>query len=394
MSNQHVNPAVLQRALERLGWRTVGGFREALAYWEPMNQDHARAERVTFPLAPSAPDYSDLLDDIVRRMHTLYGSEFAEVFSLATLLVERQFDEVDVKRQTDNRAGLIKWLSGNDMVDSTQGILAAAAKSSNLTRKRYAHAQSVIAEDFLKHCYMGQTKIGSYVVTALTPSAQTFATSRAMDAGSKKHPRIPGRDITARLVTSLQAVRDALDETPASADTFGAFDERVNEGISFELLASLQPLTSGDESAITIEFNSNDQHTLMPDETHRAEFTFTPEDGAQIGRARAYFEQTPAPSLVSIVGEITGLKNSESDPEHRVTLVGRVKGKPRTVTVRLTNQQYDEALKAHGAKRMFSVVGELEERTRGGFIPQAESVFIEDTSVSAPLPDHTITTLF
>lgn len=394
MSDQHMNPAVLTRALEQLGWHTVGGFRDALTYWEPINHEHARAERVAFPLAPAAPDYSDLLDDIARRMHTLYGSEFAEVFSLATLLVERQFDEVDVKRQTDNRAGLIKWLSGNDMVDSTQGILAAAAKSSNLTRKRYAHAQSVIAEDFLSQCYMGQTKIGSYVVTALTPSAQTFATSKAVDAGSKKHPRISGRDITARLVTSLQAVRDALDETPALAETFDAFDERVVEGVSFELLASLQPLTSGDESAITVEFNSNDQHTLIPDETRRVEFAFTPEDGAKIGRARAYFEQTPEPSLVSMVGEITGLKNSESDPEHRVTLVGRVKGKPRTVTVHLTDEQYDEALKAHGAKRMFSVVGELEERTRGSFISQAERVHIEETSVSAPLPDHTITPLF
>lgn len=138
MSDQHMNPAVLTRALERLGWHMVGGFRNTLAYWEPVGREHPRAERIAFPLAPDAPDYDDLLDDVAVRMRTLYGSEFAEVFSLASLLVERQFDEVDVKRQIDNRAGLIKWLSGNEMVDSTQGILAAAAKSSNLTRKRFA----------------------------------------------------------------------------------------------------------------------------------------------------------------------------------------------------------------------------------------------------------------
>jgi len=394
MSNKHMDPAVLTRTLERLGWHTVGGFRDTLAYWEPLSREHSRAERIVFPLATDAPDYDDLLDDVAVRMHTLYGSEFAEVFSLASLLVERQFDEVDVKRQIDNRAGLIKWLSGNEMVDSTQGILAAAAKSSNLTRKRYARAQSVIAEDFLSQCYMGQTKISSYVITALTPSAQTFATSKAVGAGSKKHPRISGREITARLVTSLQAVRDALDETPTTSETFDAFDERVIEGVSFELLASLQPLTSGDESAITVEFNNNDQQTLVQGEARRVEFAFTPEDGVKIGRARAYFEETPEPTLVSIVGEITGLKNSESDPEHRITLSARVHGKPRTVTVHLSDEQYDEALRAHGAKRMFSVVGELEERTRGGVIAQAERVQTEETLVSAPLPDYPTTPLF
>ncbi|GAB2837469.1 hypothetical protein ACFQ0P_13910 [Microbacterium insulae] len=394
MSDGPMNPAVLTRALERLGWHTVGGFRDTLAYWEPVGREHTRSERIAFPLAPDAPDYADLLGDVAVRMHTLYGSEFAEVLSLASMLVERQFDEVDVKRHIDNRAGLIKWLSGNEMVDSTQGILAAAAKSSNLTRKRFAQAQSVIAEDFLSQCYMGQTKISSYVITALTPSAQTFATSKAVDAGSKKHPRISGREITARLVTSLQAVRDALDETPASADTFEAFDERVIAGVSFELLASLQPLTSGDESAISVEFNSNDQHTLMPGEPRNIEFAFTPEDGAKIGRARAYFEQTPEPTLMSIVGEITGLKNSESDPEHRITLSTRVNGKPRTVTVHLSDEQYDEALRAHGAKRMFSVVGELEERTRGSVIAQAERVHTEETSVSTPLTDYPTTPLF
>lgn len=394
MSDKHMNPVVLTRALQRLGWHQAGGFRDTLAYWEPLGRAHTRAERVVFPLAPDAPDYGDLLDDVAVRMHTLYGSEFAEVLSLATLLVERQFDEVDVKRHIDNRAGLIKWLSGNEMVDSTQGILAAAAKSSNLTRKRYAHAQSVIAEDFLNQCYMGQTKISSYVITALTPSAQTFATSKAVDAGSKKHPRISGREITARLVTSLRAVRDALDETPTAAETFDAFDERVIEGVSFELLASLQPLTSGDESAISVEFNSNDQHTLMPDEARRVEFAFTPEDGTKIGRARAYFEQTPEPSLVSIVGEITTLKNSESDAERQIKLHGRLKGKPRTVLVNLSEEQYELALQAHGAKRMFSVVGELEERTRGSLIAQADTVHIEETSVSMPLPGHPTTPLF
>ena len=394
MSDQTVNPAVLTRTLERLGWHTVGGFRNVLSYWEPSEGESRRADRVVFPLVPDAPDYGDLLDDLVHQLHEQYGSDFDETLELATLLVERQFDEVDVKRQIDNRAGLIKWLSGNEMVDSTQGILAAAAKSSNLTRKRFAQAQSVIAEEFLSQCYMGQTKISSYVITALTPSAQTFATSKAVDAGSKKHPRISGREITARLVTSLQAVRDALDETPAKAETFDAFDERVIEGVSFELLASLQPLTSGDESAISVEFNSNDQHTLMPDDTRRVEFAFTPEDGAKIGRARAYFEQTPEPTLMSIVGEITGLKNSESDPEHRITLSTRVNGKPRTVTVHLSDEQYDEALRAHGAKRMFSVVGELEERTRGSVIAQAERVHTEETSVSVPLTDYPTSPLF
>ncbi len=394
MSDDTPNTAVLARALTRLGWRTVGGFREALSYWEPSARTRERSERVVLPLIADAPDYLDLLGDAIRQMQNLYGRDFAEALELATLLLERKFDEVNVKRETDNDAGLIKWQSGNQLVDSTQGILAAAAKSSNLSRKRYSNAQAVIADDFLSQCYMGQTRVGSYIVTALTPSNQTFATSKATGKGAKKHPRISGREITATLVTALEAVREALDESAKKTANFAAFDQRVIRGVSFELLAALQPVTTGNESAIAVEFNHNEESSLLTDRPRRVEVAFTPEDGVRISQARAYFEKTPAPKLVAMVGEITALKNSESDAEHQIRLHGRIKGKPRTVVVHLSEQQYDEAVRAHGSKRMFSVLGELEERTRGSVIAQAENVRVEQTPVSATLPDHPSTPLF
>ena len=400
MNEPTLEPIILTRVLLRLGWERVGSFRESVAYWEPADSasnrfTSVRDERILFPLATDAPDFDDLLEEVTFRLRARHGEDFVHEEELVRLLIQRRLDEIDVKRETDNAAGLIRWQTGNQMVESARGLLGAAARAANLPRKRFAQAQSTIAEAFLQSCYMGQTRVGSYVVTALTPAGQTFATSRAVDANSKKHPRITGRQITATLVNSLSAVREAIEVSKKTPDgDIAAFEEQIMAGVSFELLASLEPLTADDESAIVIEYNDIEQTSLLPSPQQRVEFAFTPEDGKTIARAKSFFEAAPEPTHVVMSGEVTFLKNSQSDSEHQIRLHTRLHGKPRSVVVNLSAEQYDSAVRAHGAKVMITVMGELEQKTRGSIVERPENVRIESTPVSVELPASTDTPLW
>ena len=113
-----------------------------------------------------------------------------------------------------------------------------------------------------------------------------------------------------------------------------------------------------------------------------AEFAFSPEDSGVISEARKYFESSPQPKDARVTGEVTDLKNSSAESEHRIKLAARINGQPKSVTIQLTPEQYASAMEAHGLGRLFTVVGELEMRKRMAHMDAPERVHIEEALVN------------
>lgn len=391
MSISGTNSSTLRRALRRLGWIQVGSFRDALQYWEPRLPDRSAPsslgfDRLIVPVHDATDDAQDLLDEASIALLQRYGREYSQTLEMIDLMIARHLDEVEVSRETPNHAGLIRWQLGNEAIESTRGILSASARAAMSKKKRFAGAENVISEEFLSQCYMGQTKVGSYVVTALTPAETDILTSRAKPDPKKGAPRIASRLITDTLVTSLEAVKDAIAEAHEAPEDRAndAFELAVMSGVSYELLAALEPLTRETESSIQVAYFRTEHDGIDEESTHRAtqEITFTPQDSKIIARARTYFARTPEPKSMRLTGEVTDLKNSSAAAEHRIKLATRINGRPRTVTVNLTADQYATAVDAHGQERLFTVYGELETRQRGAYVETPETVRVEDALVS------------
>lgn len=384
MTELSLSTDVLRRSMKRLGWSTVGSFRNDLQYWEPRGLEEQQAgmlelPRVILPLQENASDAEDLLDDAALFLSQQYGQEFKNVVETVRLMLSRHLDEIEVRRATSNAAGLIQWQLGNDAIASTREILSASAKAASSRRKRFFNAESIIAEEFLAQCYMGQTKVGSYVVTALTPAEASLATSRSQK-NDKLHPRIEGRMVTETLAESLEAVQDAIAEAKRSGGQIEAFEMAVSSGVSYELLSALEPLTRGTESGIEITYFRTEVNE--PATARTVEFAFTPEDNLVIAKAREYFEASPQSKDARLTGEVTDLKNSSAESEHRIKLAARVNGKPKSVTIELTPEQYTSAVEAHGLGRLFTVVGELAMQKRAAHMKTPERVVVEETLVN------------
>lgn len=395
MSNSVTNSATLRRALRRLGWVQVGSFRDALQYWEPRSPDRTAPsslglDRLIVPIHDDSDDTQDLLDEASMALLQRYGADFSQTLEMIELMTARHLDEIEVRRETPDHAGLIRWNLGNEAIESTRGVLAASARAAMSKKKRFASAENVISEEFLSQCYMGQTKVGSYVVTALTPAEAAILTSRAKPDPKKSRPRIPSRLVTDTLMTSLEAVKDAISETrKASEDRVeDAFELAVMSGVSYELLAALEPLTRETESSIQITYfhATRDDAGENPNDRTSQEISFTPQDSEIIARARTYFAQTPEPKAMRLTGEVTDLKNSSAAAEHRIKLATRINGRPRTVTVNLSADQYTSAVEAHGKQHLFTVYGELETRQRGAYVETPDAVRVEDALISEESP--------
>lgn len=372
---------ILTRAMTRLGWRATGSFRDAITYWEPIAGDNAGPDELIVPNDPAATDFEKLLDRASRTLSNLYGEQLAQLTQMIETMITQNLVELLTRRDTPNHSGIIGWSDGNAMIEGTRGLLIASAKATHKPRRRFANADAVIAEDYLAACKMGQTQVGSYVVTALTPTGGSFVATRSTKVNQKKLPVFEGRDITQTLVTALEASVSAI-AASETGEKPEAFESHVPQGVSYELVRALRQVVSSDvESSVSVELRDEiaSQSSSSP-KVH--EFTFTPPDALALRKAERYFEDSPAPSAVALSGEVVLLKNSARGAEHQIKLQTRVHGNPRTVTVTLSPEQYEEALRAHADAVQLSVRGEVELRARSAVMEVADHVLVETVSVA------------
>ncbi|SIS12940.1 hypothetical protein [Microbacterium sp. RURRCA19A] len=396
MSDGEVQPRVLRNALKRLGWQSTGTFRDRIEYWEPATRElRGPIQEVVLPLRDDLSDSALLVHRALLALHSEYGQEFDQVVQMVEAMVSRQLDEVLSRRETGNKSGVIAWKDGDSMVEGTRGLLVAAAKATSHSRRRFLNNDTAIAEAFLDKCLMGQTQIGSYVVTALTPAHGKFSTSAPEAKEAAKAPAYAGRTITSTLQTALGAVVESVHEV-RHGGSVEAFDTHVTDGVSLELLKALAKIVGDAEASVAVHYNNDDVLDVPELDQHGASFEFVPPDAIVLADAVRHFESAPEPKLVAISGEVVQLHRVSSKPDRTIQLSARVNGVPRVVQVSLTPEQYELALEAHAREVQLSVTGEMEQRARNSTIPVATYVKAEDVPVKranlaneSPLPFFT-----
>lgn len=382
MSDAVSQVLVLRRALQRLGWAPTGTFRNRVEYWEPQ-EDNLRGSvhEVILPLGEDISDRDSLTERALAALDGEYGVEFRKTLQMIETMISKHLDEVLSSRSTEDDRGLIPWDEGSSMVIGTRGLLSAAAKATSRSRRRFANAETPISDAFLERCLMGQTRVGSYVVTALTPAHGSFSSSGSTAVGDAvKAPTYDGRAITSKLQSALAAVAEAVHET-RSGGSVEAFDSYINNGVSLELIRSITQVVGDVEASVSIQYNDSDVLDSPEFQRGGQTFYFTPPDAVVLANAAHYFAEAPEPKLAALSGEVIGLRSSTASPERTIQLFARVDGSPRVVHVSLTPEQYEMALEAHKRETRLSVTGELEIRTRGSVIQVAEYVKVEDVPV-------------
>jgi hypothetical protein len=330
-------------------------------------------DEILVPLDPAKGDFDPLLDRAWRTLLSKYGHDAARVRDLLTLRLSANLASTQWKKQTAVNAGLITWVEGESLFNAAQDSLTASAKATHEKRMHHGTASAYIARKFLEKTLMGQTEIGSFIVTAHTPSTERFHVSQRSENRAAKDYRqaemVSGGEILATLKRSLEAVRAGLDEYRHSPNIEG-FVPLIEDGVSFELVRSLTALTQGGDAAVSIETDTGNGDGR----TEHAEITFDSVESAVLSKVAEKFSEAKAPETVHLLGEVSRLDNSSTSPVHLIGLDIKSGSDVRRARVRLTPEQYELAVEAHAAHNWLEVSGQLQRDGRDYWLYNAARV--------------------
>lgn len=366
---REIDADVLVELLTQFDWRPLPKpIEQPYQVWR---NDFVEQE-VLVPTDPTRPDYDALLWRAYQALSDNHGPEFQRFARYLTIQKRSALNATRWVKESTLSDGLIAWELGESTFEVARKCLSAAAKASKEPRRYYGNASNYIAKRFLDETFMGQTEVGSFVVTAYTPSnRQFFFSESAEQSASSKMLSVEsrsGEEIVEKLEAVVAGIRDALDEFSHSPRD-EMFDELVPAGLSYEMSEALATLSTNGDGAVRFSRRSQESRRSR-------EYVIKSAESPILTRVANRLAITREPQSVNLLGEVTLLDHISSEEAHTVRL--HVSNNPmvRTVRVRLTPDDYKKAIDAHKDDIPLRVSGLVEKEGRYNWIYDPTNVSV------------------
>ncbi|MGY1867309.1 hypothetical protein ACW9HK_19645 [Nocardia gipuzkoensis] len=356
------DPQRLTLALEQIGWQYAGGRTGEYARLREPGEDSGRnSQMVIIPLDTEASEYQD---DMRAVLEFLTSGPWIDSWTrkISPQLTLGTMDVMRLRKETGTPSGLIPWRVGEEFVVAARSVLVAGAKTYMGPARQYRNRYGRFANRFLDTVMMGQTEPGSYVLSAYAPtSAEVPLHSEPTEEG-RGLPNIDfaySRDVTNAIVSSLEAVTDALEHYRRRASMSG-FYESVERGVSYELTKSLSTVVAGsNESDISFELTRETNGVRA--EVTRKEFLFQPADAGVLHQASTWLLTDRPARKTTIIGTVHLLSRREAEEPGTVGIDVVRGAEARKVRVTITDvAEYHYAVLAHEDETFVIVTGNLE----------------------------------
>jgi hypothetical protein len=341
-----VSPTALAAYARGEGWQKA----EAYGTHADVYQAADKPE-IILPRTDRLADYSSVVSQLVTIFAEATGRD-----ELATYrdLIESDHDVVRVRSFGGDDDGSVLIDAGVEMVSQAREILLAAACAARSPQPLYRARANREASDYMRRVKLGQTEHGSFVVTLLAPVPPQLEPHLYPGwVGFDEEPF--ERQVTRRLVTALDASRDAV-ELAASGEGAKAFDKAVEAGVSANLCEALSILI---EQSSGLDISLTWART-RPTPEARCKVAFSANDAEILKEAaRTLRARHPKPD-VSLFGTVHKLKRDQDEVEGLVTLKAFVDDKLQSVRAVLDQANYSVAVHAHDKKAPVLIRGDLE----------------------------------
>jgi hypothetical protein len=349
-----VNPTRLTIFLENAGWRIVGARRGIYNRFAPPGEELERDLNLVVPVDAEAPEYEEQMS---ATLHALRETGIPDWAHLVSSITRSPADQYRFLKETAAPSGFIQWSQGERMFDQVKSTLVAGAKAHVDPAPYFANRLGQFVKRFMDTALMGQTESGSYVVTAFVPVDEVIPLHSARFEGFEvSGATTRTRAVTESILQAIGATSQALQHYH-SRNSYAAFENSVNLGVSFEMLHSLAGLAEGSDGAeVAIELEDIDSGNAH---TRRSSFAFRPTD-AQVLRSAGdrLLEDFPA-RTVTVVGRVHLLRKDTGEPG----LIGiewtSPVGRRRLRVKLLDDSDYNTAVQAHLEGRLVQLSGSL-----------------------------------
>ena len=340
----HISAHDVAAYVRSTGWSCLGNYsREASVFGK---NEHS----LLVPLASDYADYGRRMLEIVANLAKFEGRPensilrdlayaSSDVFRIR--LANPLFDDGEVTLD-----------QGILLFDNAQKIVQAAARSA-LSPKAYHLARAgTQAEEFLKTVKLGQTEIGSYILTIVFP-----VTPDLLD-GEESESALPfERKVTRSLVTGLNALETAV-RSQVAKPSLEPFLSAINLGVSANLCEAISNIgekTNGSTVETQLTWARN-RHIPELDTKTR----FLGGDFSYLRSAATRLKEQDWEDDLQIIGQVTRIESEKVLFGGEVFIYGLVGESPRRVKVTLNKDQYKQANEAHLAGQNIEIGGRLQ----------------------------------
>ncbi|MEV0110826.1 hypothetical protein AB0H42_31465 [Nocardia sp. NPDC050799] len=375
---EKIEPADFETVLRTLGWSQSGGIPGLARQWVKLDDESEPS--VVIPVRKDIRDYRRRISEAISVIYSAQGKS-AEDIVIQFLLPGS--DEITNSKDEETIAGSILWESGEKQMLGLKEMLVAAAKSTESRESHFRNRRWKAASRYMSQVRMGQTRVGSYVVTALSPVGALPIDGRSGVYESNFGPT--GRDVVNTLFSALSAVPESSDQFIRHSNA-GVFLEAVQDGVSLELVRGIKDnlgSSASVETSVSWSPKSDDRFALD-------RVDFEPKHVMPLEVASVYLSRQEKSSTVTVVGRVVKLESADPEEEGIVTLQILEGSEAPHIRVHL-GAEYRKAVEIHGRSLLMVARGKQERPGRDYTLTEVTEVrFFDSRGNSESLTDSLI----
>jgi hypothetical protein len=348
---ESLRPFEVSAYLRSTGWTLAGFMGESATVWNRGDR------RVWLPQDISFADYARRLAEILETLaETESRSELEIVRDLATAAADIVRVRVVSALASD---GSVSIEEGVRLFECSKDMLLAAARAAVAPRAYYRSRLPGPAEGYMRKVRLGQTEIGSYVVTLVCPVSPELqpAESELLQNVEEPFDRRVTRTLAGALNKSAMAARDA-----GLRQDMEPFTAAVRDGVSSNLCNALAEIGGGmEEGSIEVGFTWARSRKIPQGTTSRV---VIPCDAVPVMREAArVLREISADDDFELVGPVVRLESGNPDFGGEAFVYAEV-DTLRRVRVYLDAHDYQLAVIAHQQGLEVVCHGRLEKEGR------------------------------
>jgi len=352
---EKLNPIAVCKYLEQTDWRRFQFKRNDVKVYQIIKNDVFK--QVLVPMDKMMIDYKQVMYNVVENIAELEDKSVEQVM---LYLLNPNTDILKIRLSKKNiESGNILFDDAIQLFDSAKKLLAATALDIINPKKIHYGRIDDSVQQFLNQCRFGQTEIGSYVVSVVCPFAELSEDEGykqlSIFSDEERCANSLTRKVTNKLMDNVAFIKQRIDD--------GRVEDILAEeaGISSNFLEALNGLSFQSENTL-VEFSTEWSPTVK--------INRSPNNHVKV--TNDYYEP------ISLV-----IDKIKEETNKRTEIIGRVKqltaapmvdkrvggnaivvfldenSKPKSVSVHLSKEDYENAVEAHQHGKVVKIVGDM-----------------------------------
>lgn len=339
----------LKTYLSKTGWTLDGQLGAVATIWHRVEEFDAE---VLLPASEGLKDYKNRMRDAIQAIAGYEKREPKHV--LGEIL--NMFSGVIAVRVigADTKDGTIPINDGVLLIEKAKDMLMSAAMAMFAKRRMFSGKPPKNAASYIESLLLGQTEVGSYVISVLVPQ-QDDPSQDSIDGAA------PVEGVALSLAHSLEALRVAAGKY-GETGKLTEFDAAVRSGASANLCDALMGF-SGESRKRDFEIKISGAAGPWFDGETKV-FAFDPEDVRVLKVAAGYYRDDYTLLNRKVIGFVRKLHRDKGADFGKVSVEARVNESERSVQIELDPKEYHDAVTAHDKQMWIECFGDLHVKGR------------------------------